>query len=224
MLSASTAKLGFQQHLQKFNPLAGINWLELSRAYRVFLSNPSQGILHIIEAARHSNWQQWVEQRLASQATHLCSASIQIDIQQLSKLPSDTLGGAYARHIISSGFNPEAFVTLKDGESSISRRLAISHDVHHVIIGFEGTPIGEFGLAVFVLLQYRDLLNVFVLSHAPWFAIGHIHQVPKLIAALSRGLQTGLKCKPIIAYPFEQNWHKPIKQVRQELGILAVLS
>lgn len=218
MLSASKIPAEYQQ-LQNINPLAGIKWSEVSNAYRTFLNNPAQGILHILEAARHSNWQKWVEQRLALQAANLKDVLVKIDLQELSQLPPDTLGGAYARHLISAGFDPEAFITPHNQQDWLSRRMALSHDVHHIITGFDGTPIGEFGLAVFVFLQYRDLLNVFVLSNAPWFSIGYIKQVPKLIASLVKGLQIGLKCQPIIAYPFEQNWHTPVIQVRQELGI-----
>lgn len=167
--------------LEKLNPLAGLNWHELGKAYRIFLNNPSQGILHIIEAARNSNWQKWVQARLASQAENLAGVLVEIDIQELSKLPEHTLGKAYARHIINQGFDPEAFVTPNNNEDWVGKRLALGHDIHHVIAGFDGTPIGEFGLAAYVLVQYGNMLNVFVLSHAPWFAIGN----PWLIWQLS---------------------------------------
>ncbi len=207
------------QFFARINPLFGVNWFELRQAYRVFLQNPSQGILHILAAGRASNWQRWVEARLAHQAAQLSHTTLSINVDQLLQLSADTLGGAYARHITRQGFDPEAFVTEADQDHWLNQRLGLSHDVHHVITGFDGSPLGEFGLAAFVLVQYRDLLNMFVLSHLPWFMLGHPSLVPKAIASIVKGLRQGFICRPIIAYPFEENWHKPLLQVRQELGL-----
>jgi Coenzyme Q (ubiquinone) biosynthesis protein Coq4 len=204
--------------LRSMNPFIGINWKEVRKAYSVFISNPSQGILHILAAEQRSNWQRWVIERLAKQAPHLQYVDLKISVKELLELPEDTLGGAYARHIISQDFDPEAFVT-SEHTNWIDYRAALSHDVYHIIAGFDGSPIGEFGLAAFALVQYRDLLNVFVLSHFPWFLIGNIKSAPQAIAAVSKGLLRGIRCQPVFAYPFEQNWQKPISQVRQELGI-----
>ena len=204
--------------LRSINPLTGINWSEFRKAYGVFIANPAQGILHILAAERHSNWQKWVTKRLVDQASHLQNVDLTINVNSLLQLPEDTLGGAYARHIILQGFDPEAFVAAEDTHW-FEYRGALSHDVYHIIAAFDGSAIGEFGLAAFVLMQYRDLLNVFVLSHLPWFLIGNIKLAPQAIAAVSKGLLRGIRCKPVFAYPFEQNWHKPVSQVRQELGI-----
>ncbi len=204
--------------LRSISPLTGINWSELRKAYGVFIANPAQGILHILAAERHSNWQKWVTKRLVSQAPHLQNVDLKINVNTLLQLPEDTLGWAYARHIILQGFDPEAFVVSEDTHW-FDYRGALSHDVYHIIAGFDGSAIGEFGLAAFVLMQYRDLLNVFVLSHLPWFLMGNIKLAPQAIAAVSKGFVRGIRCKPVFAYPFEQNWQKPLWQVRQELGI-----
>lgn len=198
----------------------GINWIELRHAYRVFIANPSQGILHIIAAGANSHWQRWVEARLGSQAQHLKHANITIDISSLLELPESTLGGAYARHITSQGFDPQAFITTDDQDDNwVRKRAALSHDVYHIITGFDGSPMGEFGLAAYCLVQYRDLLNTFVLSHVPYFMMGNPQRAASLMATLARGFNMGLRSKPIFAYPFEANWHKSIAEVRSELGI-----
>lgn len=208
------------QWIQAVNPLSGINWVELRKAYGVFIDNPSQGILHILAAERQSNWQKWVKARLACQAVHLREVPLTINISELLLLPASTLGGAYARHITSQGFDPDAFATPDNQEDWVDQRAALSHDIYHVITGFDGSPTGEFGLATFALLQYRDLLNVFVLSHLPWFAIGNIHLVPKTFAGVIKGFRMGQQSKPIFAYPFESKWTKSVNEVRQELGII----
>jgi len=197
-----------------------LNWQEVRKAYAVFINDPSQGILHILAAGRGSRWQNWVEARLARQAEKLAGQPIAIDLETLRQLPETTLGGAYAAHILGHGYDPEGFVTVESRDSWLQRRMAISHDIHHILTGFDSSPVGEFGLAAFVWVQYRDLLNLFVLSHVPWFMVGHPHLIGKTVRAVVQGWQMGQQSQPAIAYPFEQNWQTPVTEVQRELGIV----
>jgi ubiquinone biosynthesis protein Coq4 len=197
-------------------PLTGINWREVRLAYKAFLRDPGTGILHILRAQRHSVWQGWVSRRLAGQAEALRGLTIAIDLAKLAQLPPDTLGGTYARHMVSLGLNPEAFVTPED--NWIEQRTAIGHDIFHVIAGYDATPVGEFAVAAFTLAQYWDLLNVFVLSFVPLSLTNPLWTLP-LLGALARGFRMGLTSAPVVAYAVEDNWEKPLRLVRQELGI-----
>jgi ubiquinone biosynthesis protein Coq4 len=141
------------------------------------------------------------------------------DLDKLNRLPADTLGGAYARHMIAQGYDPDTFVEHNLTLSPFDRRLAVFHDVQHIMTGFDSSPIGEFGLAAFTLVQYWDLLNVFVLSWVPWFMLGNWRSIPQLLTTIYRGLRMGWYSRSIVAYPFELNWNKSILEVRQELKI-----
>lgn len=199
-------------------PLAGINWREFRQAYRVFLGNPEAGIQHILEAARASQWEAWVRQRLLKRCTHLTGQTISVDLPQLAQLPPETLGGSYARHMISLGLDPETFTDDSNPEDWLDQRMAIGHDLYHIVTGFDASPLGEFGVAAFTLIQYWDLLNVFVLSFVPISLTNPQWTLP-LLRQLWTGLRMGKKCKPIIGYAFELNWQTPLSQVRQDLGL-----
>jgi ubiquinone biosynthesis protein Coq4 len=199
-------------------PLYRINWRELRKAYQVFMRDPAKGILHILAAGRQSRWQAMVLARLRCQARLIVDKEVTVDLAALSQLPADTLGGAYARHMFAQGFTTDSFVD-QEQDNAFDRRLAIAHDVQHIMTGFDSSPIGEFGLAAFMFVQYRDLLNVFVLSWVPWTMLGNIHWIPKLLVALWRGAIGGWRSRSLIAYPYEDNWHKSITTVRQELLI-----
>jgi ubiquinone biosynthesis protein Coq4 len=196
----------------------GINWREVGKAYQVFMSDPAKGILHILAAGRHSYWQKLVIARLRRQAKLIADKEVSIDLNSLSQLPADTLGGAYARHMFAQGFTVDSFID-NDQDTVFDKRLGIAHDVQHIMTGFDSSPIGEFGLAAFMLVQYRDLLNVFVLSWVPWSMIGNVRRMPKLTAALWSGFIGGWRSQPLAAYPFEDNWHKSLLEIRQELQI-----
>jgi ubiquinone biosynthesis protein Coq4 len=195
----------------------GINWSEVGRAYGSFMADPAKGILHILAAGKHSRWQKLVMARLRCQAKPIVDRPVNIDLQELVQLPADTLGGAYARHMLANGFTVESFVDSED--TPFEHRLAVAHDVQHILTGFDSSPIGEFGLAAFMLVQYRDLLNVFVLSWVPWSMLGNPPRIPKLCAALYRGFVGGWCSRPLVAYAFEDNWQRPLKEVRRELRI-----
>jgi ubiquinone biosynthesis protein Coq4 len=197
-------------------PLTGINWHEVRLAYKTFLGDAGVGIRHILRAQRHSVWQRWVNRRLARQAVHLTGRIITIDLAQLAQLPPDTLGGTYARHMMGLGLDPAAFLTTED--DWLEQRMAIGHDIFHVIVGYDASPVGEFGVAAFTLVQYRDLLNVFVLSFVPLSLTNPLWTLP-LLRALVRGTRMGRASQPVVAYAVEDNWAKPLWIVRQELGI-----
>ena len=203
---------------EAWNPLTGIDWVRVRRAYGIFTQDPAAGISHISEAARHSRWELWVEARLARQAPALTDRDIAIDLETLAQLPADTLGGAYARHIRSNGLDPEKFITPRD-RHWVQKRSAYGHDIGHVIVGFDSTPIGEFGLAAFCWVQRRDMLNAFVLSFVPWTCLGYPHWTRKIWAAVWRGMRLGRCSQSTFAYPFEDNWDKPLAAVRRDLGI-----
>ena len=95
----------------------------------------------------------------------------------------------------------------------------MAHDVQHILAGFDSSPIGEYGLAAFMLVQYRDLLNFFVLSWVPWSMLGSPRSIPKLLSVIYRGLVGGWRSRPLAAYAFEDNWQHPLIEVRRELRI-----
>jgi ubiquinone biosynthesis protein Coq4 len=190
------------------------------RSIRKVLSrDPAQGILHILAAGRYSRWNRSVIARLSRQAVAIHDWVVVVDLAELIKLPPDTLGGAYARHMFQQGFTPDTFINQELDKDPFDHRLAIAHDVQHIITGFDSSPLGEFGLAAFMFVQYWDLLNLFVLSWTPWFALGNWKSIPQLIANLGRGFIGGWRSRALVAYPYERNWHKSIDQVRQELRI-----
>ena len=204
---------------QSLQDRRGMNWGKFWQAYCLFMPNSAQAILHILAAGRSSRWQRWVLRRLSRQAVAIRDWVVTVDLEQLLELPPDTLGGAYARHMLQQGFTPETFIDRELDKDPFEQRLAIAHDVHHIMTGFDSSPLGEFGLAAFVFVQYWDLLNLFVLSWTPWFALGNWKSIPQLLANLARGFSGGWRARALVAYPYECNWHKSIDEVRQELRI-----
>lgn len=81
-----------------------------------------------------------------------CAALIQAryippthDLEQLLTLPADTLGYHYASAMKKTGFDPNLHAGMKaetDGQY-VELRLSQTHDIWHVITGFDVSDIGE---------------------------------------------------------------------------------
>jgi hypothetical protein len=67
----------------------GINWREFWQAYRVFMPDPAQGILHILAAGEHSRWQKWVMRRLRRQAAAIQDWEVIIDLALIPQVRTE---------------------------------------------------------------------------------------------------------------------------------------
>src|SRR3569832_918125 len=80
------------------------------------------------------------------------------NLEALAKLPADTLGGAYARHMKEGGFRAEYY---QDGVPRhrmqfLRQRMRQTHDVWHVLTGFGADEFDEVGIQGFYAGQYTS--------------------------------------------------------------------
>jgi ubiquinone biosynthesis protein Coq4 len=78
------------------------------------------------------------------------------DLEKLTTYPSDSLGYVYATTIKKMGYNPNLHAGMEaksDGEY-VELRLSQTHDVWHIITGFDTSFIDEIGLQAFHLAQF----------------------------------------------------------------------
>ncbi len=88
------------------------------------------------------------------------------DVPALLELPADTLGGAYARFMTERSLSPESIPHLQartDLEYVIAHFYE-THDLWHVLTGFDTSASGEAGLQAFYVAQNESFLPFFLLS------------------------------------------------------------
>lgn len=95
----------------------------------------------------------------------------------------------------------------------LSDRLTVSHDLWHVLAGYDATPPGESALMGFSLPQRANdrALPIFISMSV---ASGKL-RVRDAIRAIRRGLQASY----LVAEPFEEMLALPLDLVRERLGI-----
>lgn len=149
-----------------------------------------------------------------------------IDLEQLRQLPEGTLGYEYAQHMQDHGIQPlEVSDDLREEAKRhpFALRYTVTHDIFHILLGFDTSYAGEAGVFGFTVGQnYTKALNwsyslvkLIFLMIKPW-------QAKDILASARRGKKLGEQADCLLAYSFEDNWARPINEIRTELGLALV--
>ena len=146
----------------------------------------------------------------------------QPDIAALEQLPEGTLGHAYAGMIRRLNYDPD-FFRPRDTSSEalwLTQRIATTHDIHHVIAGFNTQPAGESGVLAITATQIGFPAYVVLNLLATFKAVRLLPAELEAIShAIAHGNRIGLEAAPLVTQQWEAGWHKPLSQWRQELGV-----
>ena len=144
------------------------------------------------------------------------------DLETLLTYPQDSLGYIYAAAIKKSGFDPNlhAGMTAKSEGEYIELRLSQTHDLWHIITGFDTSLVGEIGLQAFHLAQFPYPVATLLLANSLLSTTLFAPQeLPQLLAAVIRGFQMGKFAKSLFAQKWEERWEKPLSRWQAELNI-----
>lgn len=149
----------------------------------------------------------------------------QHDIPGLLKLPVDTLGYCFARHIADHGFDPDYFrkIEIKDDLDYIMLRMRQTHDIWHVITGFATDPIGEVGLKAVELAQTRRPMSaVIACGGVLRFLFHEPEDLGKVLSAVAEGYKMGTRSELLLAQKWEEHWERPLAEWRAMLNVTPV--
>ena len=145
-----------------------------------------------------------------------------LEMDYLRTLPPDSLGYIYATYIQDSGFDPNFYrqVEVRDDISYVMLRMRQTHDIWHLVTGFETTVAGELGLKSFELAQTRRTMAFILLSGG---LLSTLSKSPAnldgVLECIALGYRSGNKAKPLLAQKWEEQWSKSVSDWRKELGI-----
>lgn len=144
------------------------------------------------------------------------------NMQELLKLPKDSLGYIYSAHMTEANFDPEFYrkVVIEDDFTYIVLRMRQTHDIWHTVTGFGVDVAGEIGLQAFQLAQNRSPLAVMLMAGAILHTIRANANLNELMQVIDRGYRMGLQARPFLAQKWEEAWEKPLTEWRSQLGIM----
>jgi ubiquinone biosynthesis protein COQ4 len=147
------------------------------------------------------------------------------DLDRLLTYPQNSLGYIYATTMKKAGFDPNLHIgmTTETDAKYVELRLSQTHDLWHIITGFDTSPIGEIGLQAVHLAQFPYPLATMLLANslmsATLFAPG---ELPKLLGSIARGWEMGETARSLFAQKWEEGWEKSLVQWREELNVRSI--
>jgi ubiquinone biosynthesis protein Coq4 len=144
------------------------------------------------------------------------------NLEALLTLPPDSLGYIYAAQMKKMGFDPNlhAGMTAKSNAEYVELRLSQTHDIWHIVTGFDTSLSGEIGLQAFHLPQFPYPLGTMLVAISLISTtLKEPEMLPKLLEAIAQGFQMGKTAKPLFAQKWEEGWEKPLTQWQEELNI-----
>lgn len=151
-----------------------------------------------------------------------------VTMAELMALPVGTLGREYGEFMTRHGLSPDAIPSVEDdgGTEYMRAHLYETHDLWHVVTGFEPDPAGEAGLQAVYAAQLPGMLPAALVSAILLNAAIERSSVKtkERFDAVARGWELGQRAKLIFGYPWRERFATPLAEVRRELDIDPALS
>ncbi|MEN0063863.1 MAG: Coq4 family protein [Myxococcota bacterium] len=148
-----------------------------------------------------------------------------VDLDRLATLPEGTFGRAVATFMRDNDIQPFLFTDEISPEmrrrNQFGIRLAQTHDLIHVLTGFDTSWPGEMGVYA---VQYAQRWSAW----SPWLALATWlvypiltgFQLGKLWRAWQRGVAQGRRAPLLLAERLEDHFEAPLDEVRERYGLL----
>lgn len=145
----------------------------------------------------------------------------EINFRELQQLPADTLGHNYAVQMLKMGILPLPIKDVDRDYQFLGAHIAETHDLWHVVTGFDTDIIGEIQLEAFYVAQlyasrfWLALITKNLLKKV----VGEIESSTDYLDAIVQGYLMGKHAKPLFGMPWQELWQTPIAEIRTQLNI-----
>lgn len=145
-----------------------------------------------------------------------------VDLDALARLPEGTVGRAYAEFMRARGLDHEDLV-LVDGERELDflrNHLRETHDLWHVVTGFDTDIAGELGVQAFYLAQFAGPLPVLLLGLGMLNTLfKDMDDADRRMHAIVRGYLLGRRAEPLFGTVWRERMTQPLAAFRRDFGL-----
>lgn len=145
----------------------------------------------------------------------------------LSRCPADSLGGTFYRLIVDNKFDLEVLdrdqlqlASLRPPLDYLNARMLQSHDLWHIVAGYETTKLHEVAISAFQMAQFGHSYSAMflaVVSGSSAFRPEAVFDV--LMELVLSAWVHGRRTPPMLGIVWEDVWHLPTSEVRARYGI-----
>ncbi len=117
----------------------------------------------------------------------------------------------------------EKIIKRGDEEEYFNSRIRITHDIHHLVLGFPVSIAGEAATSAYYAISMQEAGVIAPL--ATWMTRSFMEPTEHRMiwAGISFGIQVGLAGTFIEGCRWEEGWERPLADWREELGLLPLL-
>mgnify|MGYP000467500329 CR=1 FL=1 len=147
-----------------------------------------------------------------------------VDLAALRQLPPTSFGHVFATFCADNKISPVAISAhITDAElatmTAVVRYIA-THDMFHVLLGYDTSLPDELGVSGFVLGQ-RILRGAWLLFTLQCLLVllARPHRAPRTLARLREGYRRGRQAPMLLAQPLEACFAEDLESLRTRLGL-----
>ncbi len=150
------------------------------------------------------------------------------DFSLLAQLPPLSLGREFYNYIVKQNLDPHFYKFKAPQQDSseyayLAYRLRKTHDLWHLLTGFETSDEGEAGLISFYYAQLQSPLSGLIIALSfIHFLLRKPKELPLLLNEVSRGWSLGLQAQPLLAVRWEDLWNENLEKLKTELQVNSV--
>lgn len=149
---------------------------------------------------------------------------LKFDLQQLRALPEGSLGREFAAFLDQRGLDPAGVyhspLDTTGDATEFKRHLERSHDLWHVVLGFDTDVAGELGLQAFYIAQLQSVLGHLLLSAGLLNAALFEHDDgDRRMEEIVRGYRLGQVTRPLFGADWAAMMSWPLERVRAHFGV-----
>lgn len=147
-----------------------------------------------------------------------------VNLQQLHQLPQNTLGYAYADHMLRNGLMPLQANLVNDDYQFLATHTTETHDLWHVVTGCNTNILGEIQLEAFYVAQlYASRFWLALLTKNLLKAVVYdIEVANQYMDAIAQGWTMAKQTKPLFGIKWNTLWETSLQDVRNSLNITLV--
>lgn len=143
-----------------------------------------------------------------------------VDLAALARLPEGTLGRAYSDFLRARNLTPEVFVPPREVRDErvryLSQRMRQTHDLWHVLTGYDTDVIGEVELQAFMYAQLRTPFSLVVAL----FGLGNVRpRSPGVARRVWAAYQRGKRAEPLAWRFWERHFTSSVADLRRVLRL-----
>jgi ubiquinone biosynthesis protein Coq4 len=196
-----------------------MNLAKLLSVFRLYRAGAPLGDVVVLKLDALATAPHGMDAKLAALEEHAFAP----DLAVLRRMPAGSLGREYARFCDANGIVPldvSPAVRERFRRSPYALRYTSTHDLHHVLAGFDAGLAGEMGVLAFNVGQGAAPVSRAMLRFAAvLYTLLSPTQARTIANNVRVGLAMGRSAALVMAAPLESWLGEPLEEVRRRLGI-----